>query len=625
MCATSQDLLLAVGKGALAIALLGLCGYALSRLTWGEIHDTGSRLAASVGVGTSAVACSWLLTTIHPALLWATLLLLVLSSSGVLVWNLFEARRTRSAAALGPVLASTLGLLAWRLYQVRDLAFPAWVDSVHHAVVVRKMLQTWRLPRDLSPYLQMPFFYHFAFHGVTSLFAALARLSLPESMIVMGQALQVAAGLSVYCVARVLWQQRLWAAVAAALACFVAQMPAFYTAWGKYPLLTAMVLLPLAMSVTILMVRDSGPPRRMAALAVLVAGTILAHSFAALLLILFIGLAVAQAVVSRLARRRTPTLRSGWLFAAGGAALGILLTWPWIHRVWQHAGRFVRLKAGREVMVPSTTYFSGYLEYLWALTGPNRNRLLFALAFPGVGLAIRRAALRPVALWLIALLPLVSPWGLRVSPFSPDRVLIVLFLPACLLATEVLRTAAARLARWHVLGTDPRHAAGAVVVAIAAWAFAGGLETRNLVPRSAILASDADAKAMAWIESHVSPDARFFIELAPWPPYGYRGVDGAWWLLPITGRHALLPPALYGLGDSHQVERVNQMAEKASAVAGCGPQFWDLVLHERLTHVYFNTRRAFLRPRAFDGCPSIRRIYASDGVYIYQLLWPPPE
>jgi len=634
MYATSLEFVIAVGRGALAIALLSLCGYGVSRLTGGEDGDSVSRLAMSLGIGTSTVAVCWLLSAVHRVLLWAALLLLLALSFRVLIGDVVKRPRRTHLVELCLALACTLGLLAWRIYQVRDLVFPPWVDSVHHAVIIRKMSETWQLPRYLSPYVQMPFFYHFAFHGVVSLFAEVARLSLPQAMIVMGQALQVGVGLSIYCLARVLWPTRPWAAVASALACLVAQMPAYYTAWGKYPLLTSMVLLPLAMAMTIDMIRDGGSSRRAMALGTLVAGTILAHSFVAFLLILFIGIALGNAASDYLLRRRVPAparapaLRGtraagrGWRYVVGGTVLGMVMVLPWIRWVWAHAGRFVDVQVGKEALVSTTDQLSGYLTYLWELTGPNRNRLLFALALSGAGLAMRRPFLRPIALWLMALLLLANPWGVRVSPFSPDRALIVMFLPGCLLATEALRAVAGRLAQWDALGIDSGRARQGVAALVAVWALWGGLETRNLVPESTILASEADVKAMAWIQGHVSPDARFFIKLAPWPPYGYRGVDGGWWLLPMTGRHTLLPPALYGLGNSAQVEQTNEMARRASAIAGCGPQFWELVAQEGLTHVYFDAYRAGLLPRSFDDCPSVKRVYARDGIYVYQLLWP---
>ena len=83
MCATSLEFALAVGRGALAIALLSLCGYGVSRLTGDEAHDSASRLAMSLGIGISVVACCWLLGAVHRVLLWTALLAVVaLGSEG---------------------------------------------------------------------------------------------------------------------------------------------------------------------------------------------------------------------------------------------------------------------------------------------------------------------------------------------------------------------------------------------------------------------------------------------------------------------------------------------------------------------------------------------------------------
>jgi len=54
----------------------------------------------------------------------------------------------------------------------------------------------------------------------------------------------------------------------------------------------------------------------------------------------------------------------------------------------------------------------------------------------------------------------------------------------------------------------------------------------------------------------------------------------------------------------------------------CDTRFWELVTQEGLTHVYFDAHRAGLRPRSSDDCPSVKRVYAQDGIYVYQLLWP---
>ena len=57
-----------------------------------------------------------------------------------------EYLRAWPALLLALLLAA---LVAWRLYQARSLALPAWVDSVHHALIVRKIMENGGIPWDL--------------------------------------------------------------------------------------------------------------------------------------------------------------------------------------------------------------------------------------------------------------------------------------------------------------------------------------------------------------------------------------------------------------------------------------------------------------------------------------------
>lgn len=612
-----QELLL----GLLTLTLLTLLGYPLAVLTRPKDGGAAVMLAGAPGLGAAAVACTWLVSSYFHVGAWLALGALALAVVSGVAWRLRRGIHRSDWVSIGLAALAGLAVLAWRIGQVRDLAFPPWVDPVHHALVVQKMLELGRVPRDLAPYLSGPFFYHFAFHSLTASLAAITGLGIPQAILIMGQVLQAGVAFSVYRLGWTLWGRRLWAAVAAALMTFVAAMPGHYTVWGKYPLLTAMICVPLAISLALDIVRDGVRPGRVIGLAIAVAGTITAHYFTALTLALLLAVVVIQALLEA---RRVGCSRA-WIGVLLGGGLGLALTTPWIAWVWQNAGRFVAVQAGESVPTPDQGYYPGYLGYLWALTGPLRNRLLLAPALPGLFLALRRPALRSLGVWLLLLLALGNPWGWRLQPFSPDRVLIMLWLPAVLFTTETLAQLAGRLAHVGQFAKLPRNAAGVVIACVIAWCLWGVTETRALVSEDSVLVDDADARAMVWVKANVPADARFFIGVTSWAPYGYRGTDGGWWLLPLTGRQTLLPPALYGLGDSAEVERLNALAGRAAAISGCGEAFWDLVVEAQLTHVYVNERHGTLQPRGFDGCPAVERIYTTDDVIIYRLLWPPME
>ena len=89
-------------------------------------------------------------------------------------------------------------MAAWRFWQAHGLVFPNWVDSLHHALIVRKMVEAGGLTATLEPYLPGPFYYHYAFHAVSALFSMLSGAAPADSVLWVGQFMAAAIGLSVY-------------------------------------------------------------------------------------------------------------------------------------------------------------------------------------------------------------------------------------------------------------------------------------------------------------------------------------------------------------------------------------------------------------------------------------------
>ena len=89
-------------------------------------------------------------------------------------------------------------VLGWRLWQARDLLLPNWVDSLHHALIVRKMVEAGGLTATLEPYLPGQFYYHYAFHSFTALFSHLSGIDPARSVLLVGQVLIASISLSAY-------------------------------------------------------------------------------------------------------------------------------------------------------------------------------------------------------------------------------------------------------------------------------------------------------------------------------------------------------------------------------------------------------------------------------------------
>ncbi len=475
-------------------------------------------------------------------------------------------------------------ILLWRLAQVQHLALPAWVDSVHHALLVRLLLEQGQIPATWAPYLpDVPFYYHFGFHLTAAAVTVLTGLNVGQSVLLAGQVWQAAMAPGVYLLSLTIWKDRLAALMAMLLVGFVSQMPAYATTWGRYTLLAGLVLLSLALAAAI-----AGRPLLLAGLTAAIAIT---HYYTFLLLLLFVAI---RLVVPGGGKRQVV-----W-----GSVAGVLLASPWLIWVlWQALNRrLLYVAAGPQ----SADYTPEYMAYL---LGPARNYVLLALALMGLVIVIRRVWQNPAAaspgliallVWSGLLIAFLGPW--RLGPFRPDlHAALVIFLPAVLFAGAALRQM-----RRPLLG-------GLVIAVLVVW---GIIQTRDIVNPATILATPADVTALDWVAANTPPQAVFLIDVAPWESQ-WRGADGGWWITPLTGRPTVIPPAVYGWGSPALVDRFRALGVRIYALR----QADNAVYCQRLAAVmadagamYYYTRS----PRP-EQCAGLQPVYQqSQGVFIYR-------
>lgn len=503
--------------------------------------------------------------------------------------------------------AALAGLLAFRFYQARELVFPNWVDSVHHTLIVRTMLEYGGLPPTLRPYLDVPFFYHYAFHILAALFAFLTRLQPDQAVLWLGQVLNALVALSVYRFGRAAGQDRRAAGLAGLLVGFVLQMPAYYLSWGRYTLLTGLILLPLAMAAALEFLRQPDNWRVGLRLGLLVTGLCLAHYLALLLMALFLLVLGASRAVPALSSRRDPLWRLAGV-SLGGVALGL----PWLIRMLVYSISQAKV----DLVLPDAA--AGTWQYLNTLIGPRHNTFLMAAAVLGLLLALwqGRRGLRTFAVWTLVLCVLSIPYGLRLGPFRPDHYVIVLFFPTSILLAELLTAGADALAvRVHPW-------LGPAMLFLAAWVLVllGVRETGHVINPVTILADRADRAALDWVNANTPPTARFFINSTAWQFDIYRGVDGGYWLTPYTGRASLIPPVVYTWGGASAMQQVKDWSERGQHLQGCTPDFWQLVREDSLTYVYVRDGKGNLKASSLDECARLRRVYSAQGVSIYEII-----
>ena len=476
-------------------------------------------------------------------------------------------------------------ILAWRFFQIRNLVLPTWVDSVHHALLVRIFLEQGALPSTWEPYIaQVPFYYHFGFHLTASLFAKLTGVTVGQAVLIVGQLWQAALAASVYILAYILWHNQKKALIAMILVGFVSQMPAYYTTWGRYTLLAGLTLLIFGMAAAL-----SG---NKGGLTFLVAATSITHFYAFLLLSLFLLIALVS----------SPGKRKIVVFGWTG---GVLIASPWLWHVFKQVSHrsLVYVQTSTENLAYST-------EYLLYLLGPTRNYALLMLALLGLTFTVARhiktrTLTRPAIFsflcWTLIIITLAGPW--RLGPFRPDHhAVIVLFLPGAVFATEAL---------WQL--RQPAIIWGTVLI----FAFWGVWETKNIINPATILANENDIAALEWIGANTPGEANFLIDVAPWSAQ-WRGADGGWWITPLTGRRTVLPPAAYGWGDPEKVQQIGATVAQIYGLSWItGVEYCQtlisLMTETAATHYYTRSER-------LGQCSALQPVYqGGDGIAIYKL------
>ncbi len=516
--------------------------------------------------------------------------------------------------AMGLVFVATLTL---RFLQVRDLALPAWVDSLHHTLIVQIIRDQGQLPDTWQPYMPVPFYYHFGFHVLTAAFAELADLPSPRAVLVLGQVLNAAVVLSIYRLGAEIGGRREVGIAAAVLTGFVSQMPAYYASWGRYTLLTGMVLLPIAMATALAVWRHPHQRRNGLQLALMTGGIMLVHYLAAAY---FLGFLLALALVGPVeGGNRGRWHRGLGLLAWGG--LGGAMVVPWLLRVVPHVSAFARVHWGSAGALTGQAAFPT-LEYLWNLVNHPGNWVILLLAAPAVGASlIARRPSRVLVVWVGILALLSTEWPWQVRPFRADLLVITLFVAENVLAAEglfMLRRWVSRITRSPRLS---RYLWCFGLAALGAWGFSG---TRSIINPVTVLATAEDVKALEWIAGNVPPGAKFLINVEPWAYGLYRGSDGGWWIPLIGHRATILPPGVaYGQRVDAEGQRyileVKRVAEQARAIEGCTTTFWQFVREQSVTHIYIGAKGGRLQPRWFDTCAGVRRVYMGNDVHIYAI------
>jgi hypothetical protein len=617
---------LLVAPGWLVLDLLGLR----------RDRDAAEQTALAVGASLALAVVAMLWTTVAGVrwLRWPTVIVFCVGVVAC-IWRWPRGHRSKPSAAGGwpsdrgigaawpawAVFATFVFALAVRLAMVRDLVAPAWVDSVHHALLASRIADLGGLSADLGPALAtVSNTYHPGYHVIAALFTWLTDLGLPQAMLLLGQVLNALMVPAVYLLAVSLTADRGVGAAAALVTGLVSTYPAIYTNWGRYTQLAGLLVLCAAAALTLRALDSAGssrPSRRAHVLlaALVIAGLALTHYR---VLGFFVCLVAAYLLGQRYGRHtRWPVVRRDLATLSVIGIVALLVAGPWLARV------------ARDLWFPELTRWpdpdpAKYNRFAWEYLTLGYGQQLLALAAVGAAWGVFRRArvVLTIIMWvaLLLLMAAYGPAGLRLgSVVNYSSVEMVLFLPVSILVgylAKELWTAwseslpAAWLPFWRA----------SAVVAAGAVALFGARSMLPTVGMETALVRRADLTAMAWIRDEVPAEATFLVNPAPWYPGACVGTDGGYWIAPVTGRRTLPPPALYAWGSFDRIEAVDRLCQGVLRYASDAERLAVLARANGISHVYLGPRGGPISASALVSSPRWTAVYARDGVRVFALV-----
>jgi hypothetical protein len=553
------------------------------------------------------------------------------------------------------LLAVFGGSLVVRFIQIETLVLPAWVDSVHHALLIRVAAEQGQAPYSLRPYLpvdNLP--YHWGYHVLIAATRQLSNIELSQVMLWTGQVLNALHVLTCAALASFFWRRPMAGIGAGIVVGLLSIMPAYYVSWGRYTQLTGLLLLP-----PLAIAWYSGlraPSRRWLVInTLLLAGLMLTHMR---VLIFALALLAIISLVWAL-RQPWPALRQRVLWGLLCGGLALLLNGFWLSTV---VARIVLPAVEQpQDLLSEASYnafsesllWSGYTRALaaaallaafWSvarrqaaplivlgwvaalLVLSNPSLLSYVLPMVGAALLLFASAQRHYLLLLPAgALLLVNPWLVQLPTFwliNNESVIISMFLPISLL----IGGGVALLWDWLALRPPlPWRTVlqGGYLLGLLALAVWGGWVNRTVINPVTVIATPADRAALAWIADNTPEDARFLINAEPWLPISDRGADGGWWLLPLTGRWSSTPPVLYAYGAPEYVQQARTHSQfVANFYEGQQGQLYQLIDELDITHIYMRAGVGKLKPASFAASDSFETVYQQDGVTIMRVQQP---
>ncbi|MGD8750581.1 MAG: hypothetical protein PVG14_04115 [Anaerolineales bacterium] len=503
-----------------------------------------------------------------------------------------------------------------RLAMVRDLAAPPWVDSVHHGLITRLILENGAYPNTYAPYLpQEAIHYHNGYHSILATFIWLSGLNIPDAMLLFGQVLNALSIFAVYLLTTTLTDNRYAGIFASMITAFLTPMPTYLTSWGRYTHLTGLLILPTSLRF-IQHAHIKKKPKSLYLLSILaIAGLSLVHYrvlIFGVILLLTLSFKFPKPDLKQTLNKLLVSY--GRLFYIGFGALLLALPW-WLPRL-------------QNLLIPTLrswegTYVPAFNDFAWSYLNTAFGIEAMWLAVIGVliGMFQRKKFSYAIVLWIGLMFVFANFAALRIpipTYINNTSVEISLFMPISVLGgyalSQVLCTMEKYIPRkWY---TSLRR--GLIFGAFIFLMFA----IKQLLPilnPVTFLFRISDHEAITWVEKNLPLQETILINPTEWGYGLYMGNDGGYWISALAGQRTMPPPVLYGFGKPEYIEGVNQIVQNILLNKYDIPTLWHLLQSEDIKYVFLGARGGPFSAKSLSISEYFKTVYNKNGVHIFEV------
>jgi hypothetical protein len=516
-----------------------------------------------------------------------------------------------------------------RFWIIRDHPYPAWSDSLHHAILTRLTAVQGQLPTTMESYFPIPLDqYHLGLYSLTATTQWLAQVPAHTALLWTAQALNGLCGLGVYLV---LDRKvgRLGAVVGAAVVGLWSHQPAWYVNWGRFTQLSSQTILLIAWLVTWEAIASwslSWQEHRIQILwntafaALLTSVVFLLHFRVA---VFYLPLLAMSVVWELWKARKKGVFPSVFLGITLIGVLALILITPTLWKAMRvHIS--TSLEYAQMDLAPDeiSAAVEQFFKYEWSSVPllVAQPWLLWIACFGAViGLWKLNKLVIASFVWIVVLYSLGNSyvWGISFLNFTNlGAVLIMLYLPIGLIVGSMMETLALYNQRWRDYYTQGIIALTLVI----------GFTTSHIratdIDLSRYFITSADIEAMQWIKDNTPEDALFAVNTHFWLSQAPHGTDAGYWIPYFTGRRTTAGVMLLNLASQEYKSKIVSMSQSVMRLENDDRALSGLQA-QGVDYIYIGQRGDFfgsgLKPEQLKQIQELELLYQNADVAIFRI------